>query len=301
MIHDVDESIRALLLQDVGKAGVQVTFERPIPRGGDPPEAPTLSTYLYDLREETALRRVGYEQVPATKNGGLIRRPPPRLFRLSYVITATADSAEDEHRILSSALACFLRFDAIPFDALVGTLVDSPVPVRVSVAVPTATDSQLAAIWGALGVELQASLQLVVVAPFDTERFEHAGPLVLDRRLRIRKGVPPPPPPPPPAPVSPFTSPMTRPGLAPPPLGVPVAPGVTPPPPGARVAPPMAAPPAPGALPPAPLAGPPPPPPPPPPKPPPILEEKLFRAERPQPAATPPSKPPRKRRSRRKP
>jgi hypothetical protein len=288
VIHDVDESIRTLLREYVEEAGVEVNFERPPPEtGGKRRTKPRISAYLYDVREEVDLRRVGYDELLVDENGGVVRRPPPRLFRLSYVLTVSAGSAEDEHRILSYALACFLRFDAIPREALGGTLEGSPIPVRLTVATPTASDAQQSGIWRALGVELKASLQLIVVAPFDTNKFEKAGPLVLQRRLRVRKGVPP---------AEPTTvEPRPRPGL-------PVtsgAPRVPPPAPTRPPGPPAAKPPAPapprppGAAPPRPPGTPPPPgvlppgarpvapaeqePPPKPPRPKaPILEEKVF-------------------------
>jgi Pvc16 N-terminal domain len=285
VINDVDESIRTLLRQDVEDAGVEVHFERPPAEGdGRRPTKPRISAYLYDVREEVDLRRVGYEQAPMNENGAVVRRPPPRLFRLSYVITVSAASAEDEHRILSHVLACFIRFDAIPPEALAGTLQGSPIPVRISVAAPTATDAEQSGIWRALGVELQASLQLVVIAPFDTGRFEAAGPLVLERRLRVRGGAPPPESPAPAAPPAPgLALPVvlgTLPAVAP---AAPVAsggPAPPPPPPGVALRPtapgvPLA-PPTRGVVPAAaPLGGGEPPPKPPAPKPP-IIEEKVF-------------------------
>ena len=151
MIHDVDESIRTLLRQYVEEASVEVHFERPRPdTDGKRRTKPRISAYLYDVREEVDLRRVGYDRVPVDENGATVRRPPPRLFRLSYVVTVSADSTENEHRILSYVLACFLRFDAIPSDALAGTLEGSPIPVRIAVATPTATDAQQSGIWRAL-------------------------------------------------------------------------------------------------------------------------------------------------------
>ncbi len=283
MIHDVDESIRTLLREFVDEAGVEVHFERPQPEtDGKRRTNPRISAYLYDVREEVDLRSVGYDRVPVDENGAVVRRPPPRLFRLSYLLTVSAGSAEDEHRILSYALACFLRFDAIPQEALGGTLEGSPIPVRLSVATPTASDAQQSGIWRALGVELKASLQLIVVAPFDTGRFEKAGPLVLQRRLRVRKGVPPPEPP--------TQAPGPRPGTAvasgaarfppvapapprPPGVGPPPPPGAGPPPPPGAA--PLGVPRPPGAGPVAVPAGREPPPKPPAPKAP-IIEEKDF-------------------------
>ena len=47
----------------------------------------------------------------------IARHLPPRHFKLSYLVTAWTQRPEDEHRLLSSLLTCFLRYDALPADA----------------------------------------------------------------------------------------------------------------------------------------------------------------------------------------
>ena len=44
----------------------------------------------------------------------IARHLPPRHFKLSYLVTAWTQRPEDEHRLLSSLLGCFLRYDALP-------------------------------------------------------------------------------------------------------------------------------------------------------------------------------------------
>ena len=48
------------------------------------------------------------------RDGSRARHLPPRHFKLSYLVTAWTQRPEDEHRLLSALLACFLRHDAMP-------------------------------------------------------------------------------------------------------------------------------------------------------------------------------------------
>src|SRR3712207_7071256 len=72
------------------------------------------------------------------------RHLPPRHFKLSYLITAWTQRPEDEHRLLSSLLMCFLRFDALPADLLTGPLGALGLPVPVTVALPPPEDRAFA-------------------------------------------------------------------------------------------------------------------------------------------------------------
>ena len=59
----------------------------------------------------------------------MARHLPPRYFKLSYLVTAWTQRPEDEHRLLSALLSCFLRHDAIPADLLAGPLAELGLPV----------------------------------------------------------------------------------------------------------------------------------------------------------------------------
>jgi hypothetical protein len=106
------------------------------------------------------------------------RRLPPRYFRLSYLITAWTQRPEDEHRLLSDILLCFLRHDAIPADLLEGRLAELALPVAITVGLPPPEDRGFADVWSALGGELKPSLDVVIVAPVDTGQRRPAGPPV---------------------------------------------------------------------------------------------------------------------------
>jgi Pvc16 N-terminal domain len=110
----------------------------------------------------------------------IARHLPPRHFKLSYLVTAWTQRPEDEHRLLSALLGCFLRFDALPGDVLTGSLAELGLPVPVTVALPPPEDRAFADVWSALGGELKPSIDLVVSAPVDTGQRYETGPPVLE-------------------------------------------------------------------------------------------------------------------------
>jgi hypothetical protein len=97
---------------------------------------------------------------------------------LSYLVTAWTQRPEDEHRLLSALLSCFLRFDALPEGMLTGSLAELGLPVPVTVALPPPEDRAFADVWSALGGELKPSLDVVVCVPTDTGQRPHTGPPV---------------------------------------------------------------------------------------------------------------------------
>lgn len=181
MIHEVDESLRALVKREVLKgANVEVSFEAPTKEWMGRRNSPALNIYLYNVSEDMGRREVQYEEVRDERGAVVDRRMPPRRFRLSYMVTAWTQRPEDEHRLLSATLSCFLRSDALPPDVLQGALAEQPHPVRVTIALPLPPERSISDIWTALGGELKPSLDLVVTAPFDVHRQQAAGPPVVE-------------------------------------------------------------------------------------------------------------------------
>src|SRR5437868_11847381 len=184
MIQDVDESLRALVKRDaLNGSKADVAFDAPNKEWSSRRNTPTVDLYLYDIREDLEQREVMWEDIRGdSRDSRLIteRRPPPRRFKLSYLVTAWTQRPEDEHRLLSSLLACFLRNPTIPADALSGTLAQARQPITLSIALPPPQDRSISDVWSAMGGELKASLDLVVNAPFEIKLAVPAGPPVLE-------------------------------------------------------------------------------------------------------------------------
>ena len=181
MIHDVDDALRKLVLQyAVNGSGAEVSFEAPTKDWAARRNTPTVNVYLYDVREDLDRRQIEWEEIKDDSGRVTARKPPPRRYKLSYLVTCWTQRPEDEHRLLSSLLATFLRYETVPRDVLGGVLAEIPQHTFISIALPPPKDRSLADVWSALGGELKPSLDLVVTAPFDTQRTIEAGPPVLE-------------------------------------------------------------------------------------------------------------------------
>jgi uncharacterized protein DUF4255 len=180
VIHEIDESLRRLVLREaVNGSGVELSFEAPTREWAAKRNAPTINIYLYDIRENLEQREIEYEEIRDDNGRVTERRQPPRRFTLSYLVTVWTQRPEDEHRVLASLLACFLKSDRLPGDVLTESLASQPYAIRTTVALPPPKDRSLADVWSALGGELKASLDLVLTVPFDAGRVLAAGPPVL--------------------------------------------------------------------------------------------------------------------------
>ncbi len=178
MIHEVDSSLRALIQRETTDGGdVDVVFDAPTKDWASRRNVPTIDVYLYDIREDLRRRERGlineYEGNRITA-----RRLPPRHFKLSYLVTAWTQRPEDEHRLLSALLSCFLRHDAVPPELLEGPLAELGLPVPMSIGLPPPEDRSFADVWTALGGELKPSLDIVISAPTDTGQRHAVGPPV---------------------------------------------------------------------------------------------------------------------------
>jgi hypothetical protein len=180
VIHEVDIALRSLIEREATDGTeVEVVFEAPTKDWASRRNVPTIDVYLYDIREDLRRRERGlineYDDGDRVTN----RHLPPRHFKLSYLVTAWTQRPEDEHRLLSALLSCFLRHDAIPQDLVTGPLAELGLPVPVTIALPPPEDRSFADVWSALGGELKPSLDVVVSAPTDTGQHYVAGPPVV--------------------------------------------------------------------------------------------------------------------------
>ena len=179
MIHEVDSALLALVQREaVGTRDVDVVFDAPTKDWAGRRNAPTIDIYLYDIREDLRRRERGLLNEYDDDRRIQARWLPPRHFKLSYLVTAWTQRPEDEHRLLSSLLACFIRHEAFPEDLLTGPLAELGLPVPITVALPPPEDRSFADVWSALGGELKPSLDLVVSAPTSTGRRYEAAELV---------------------------------------------------------------------------------------------------------------------------
>lgn len=167
MFSEVDRSLRALLIADVplDPGEVDVSFDRPTREWSNKLTRPTVNLFLIDIRERTELRDQTLDVRPSP-NGSAQTKRRPRRIDLTYVITAWANDAGDEHRLLSAVLGTMFRVHEMPVEHLNGQLSDADYPVMLRIMPP---DFHISAadLWSVLDNELHASLTWVVTAPLD--------------------------------------------------------------------------------------------------------------------------------------
>ena len=179
MIHEVDEGLRLLLAEDgIPGGGVELAFDAPTRDWTAKRTVPTISVFLYEVREDLTRRRGG--TLEETDDNGVVVgwMSPPRWFLLSYLVTAWTNRPQDEHRLLSEVLRCLTRRDAFATRWLTGSLAELDLSVTFEVAAP-AEGRAVSDFWSALGGELKPSIDLRVTAPLAGQR-EPAGPPVTE-------------------------------------------------------------------------------------------------------------------------
>jgi hypothetical protein len=177
VIHEIDDALRRLVREEaLPTSSVDIVLEAPTKEWAARRNAPTVNLYLYDIREDLRRRSRGLIN-EYDERGQVARRvAPPRYVKLSYLVTAWTQRPEDEHRLLSSLLLCFLRLDALPSAVLTGSVAAIGMPVPMTVALPPPEDRAFADVWTALGGELKPSLDVVISAPVDSGREVPVGP-----------------------------------------------------------------------------------------------------------------------------
>ncbi|MBD0691717.1 DUF4255 domain-containing protein [Streptomyces sp. CBMA123] len=180
MIHEVDEALR-LLLAEAGltERGVEVVFDAPTRDLAARRTAPTVSVFLYGIREETGRRQAGGVAEHDAEGVVVGRRAAPRWFELAYLVTVWTNRPQDEHRLLAEVLQCLTAVDALPARLLTGTLARLGLTVELDIAGRDTGLPSVSDIWSALGGELRPSIDLRALAPL-AGALDPAGPPVTE-------------------------------------------------------------------------------------------------------------------------
>jgi hypothetical protein len=181
VLHEIDTALRALVEDEIVRdTDVEVGFDAPTKDWATRRNRPTIDIYLYDIRQELSRSQFGQVAMRDAEGNISHRRPPPKFFRLAYLVTAWTQRPEDEHRLLSALMVMFLRHEVVPAHLLNGSLAELGISIPIAVALPAPQDRALSDVWSALGGELKPSLDVTLIAPLLPERFEEAGPPVRD-------------------------------------------------------------------------------------------------------------------------
>jgi hypothetical protein len=186
MLADLDETLQTMLkreLEQHGFDGVDVAFDAPSRDWSSQLSQPTVSLFLYDIRESADRRPVDWEETRA--NGRTSVKRPPKVMEATYAVTAWTQAVQDEHRLLSQVLQIFVAYPNLPQDMLHGRLQElaQKFPVSASIAQPKADGK--ADFWSAVGGSYKPSLDYVVHLACESGTVYERGPEVRTQSLRL--------------------------------------------------------------------------------------------------------------------
>ncbi len=186
MLADLDETLETLLKRELevhGFDSVDVAFEAPSRDWSSQLSQPTVSLFLYDIRESADHRPVDWQETRA--NGRASVQRPPKIMEATYAVTAWTQAVQDEHRLLSQVLQIFVAYPQLPVDRLHGRLQEmaKQFPVNASIAQPKADGK--ADFWSAVGGSYKPSLDYVVHMACESGTAYERGPEVRTQSLRL--------------------------------------------------------------------------------------------------------------------
>jgi hypothetical protein len=186
MLADLDETLESMLKRELsahGFDGVEVAFDAPSRDWSSQLSQPTVSLFLYDIRESSEHRPVDWEETRA--NGRASVQRPPKVMEATYAVTAWTQDVQDEHRLLSQVLQIFIAYPHLPVEMLHGRLQElaKRFPVSASVAQPKADGK--ADFWSAVGGSYKPSLDYVVHMACESGTAYERGPEVRTQSLRL--------------------------------------------------------------------------------------------------------------------
>ncbi len=193
MINDLDETIKALLVQGVplNPSEIDVVFDAPTSEWSSSLARPTVNCYMYHMAENHDLRNADWEsdytgqgwQAGSPYRHGVARRKAPYRIDTFYLVTAWANAIEDEHRLIWRILATLMRYTVIPEERLQGLLTQQEYAIPLKIAQPETPIKNPSDFWGSMEVHIKPSVHVTATLALDPDLFAEV-PLVLTRRIR---------------------------------------------------------------------------------------------------------------------
>lgn len=165
MINVVDDLLAEVLRKELGKAFApaempEIAFGHPTALPEDAP--PTVSLYLYDIRENTALRQDPFITNRKPDGAAVTKRRSSLRFDLTYSVTGHAGDPRAEHALLTFALGAFLRNPIVEMPKAEGE--EETPKMNVTIAQPEHDPQTL---WQGGNRPPSSSVTLRVTAPFN--------------------------------------------------------------------------------------------------------------------------------------
>ena len=182
-LADLDEALRTLLKRELerhGFDGVEIAFDAPSREWSGKLTGPTVSVFLYDLREAAGQSGVSADERRGSNGRVEIGSPDMRL-EATYAVTAWSKAVEDEHRLLSQVLSILFTHKSLPEDVL-GRLAGAGT-IETSVGRPM---EEKADFWSAVGGQYKPSIDFAVRMSIVSGAFFVRGPEVRTQTLQTR-------------------------------------------------------------------------------------------------------------------
>jgi Pvc16 N-terminal domain/Carboxypeptidase regulatory-like domain len=189
MLADLDASLEALMSGELGRHGfelVQIAFDAPTKEWASTLSAPTLNLFLYDIREAKEHRPVDWES-RLEEDGRRFELRPPLRVDVAYAVTAWTRNVEDEHRMLSQALAILFAFPVLPRDELTGSLRNGSQRFPLTTRIAQERSDGGSNFWTAVGGQYKASLDYVVTLSCEPGTMIARGAEVRTATLRTQR------------------------------------------------------------------------------------------------------------------
>jgi len=181
-IRVVDEGLEHLLRaelplpEDVG----DVSFDAPTATWAAQLARITVNLFLYDVARSSLPSRAATQRIAA--NGRAQQRPQQPMVRLSYLVSAWAGNARDEHQLLGDVISRCAALTELPPEHLFGEVSS---PIQLSFADDERTRQR--DVWSGVGGQLKPSFTLQANLAADSFDWRDAAPPV----TRIEALVPP--------------------------------------------------------------------------------------------------------------
>lgn len=182
MLEDLNETLRRLLIDQLGTDGIDVSFEQPTREWSARIQRPTVNVFLLRLLENRHLRDIDWQALQEKQR--FQQQWRPRRVDVFYMVTAWATEPADEFLLLWRALAVLMRHPELPEECYVGEMHDQERPVPVEVAQTEILENP-SEIWSALNNEFKPSVSLKVTLELDLALIVER-PLVLTARFLFR-------------------------------------------------------------------------------------------------------------------
>lgn len=185
MLTDFNATLKQLLIARVplNPDEVEISFDCPKREWSSKVLKPTVNLYLFDVREDIALRQAAWRTERGVI-GAIGLKHTPVFVQLSYIITTWAREVGDEHLLLWRTMVALMRELKMGDDVLQGQMRQVGAPPRTTTGQADGVLRNPGEFWSALDNDLKPSVIYTASLPVDLDALVEAPP-VFTRILQV--------------------------------------------------------------------------------------------------------------------